>query len=80
MLLLSGYMNFESYVVMIFRKEKQMTLQQLQYVLTIAQEGSITKAAHVLYKSQPNISNAIHELEEELQIQIFKRTPKGASR
>ncbi len=57
-----------------------MTLQQLQYVLTIAQEGSITKAAHVLYKSQPNISNAIHELEEELQIQIFKRTPKGASR
>lgn len=54
-----------------------MTLQQLQYVLTIAQEGSITKAAHVLYKSQPNISNAIHELEEELQIQIFTRTPNG---
>ena len=75
--MLSGYMNFESYVVMIFRKEKQITLQQLQYVLTIAQEGSITKAAHVLYKSQPNISNAIHELEEELQIQIFKRTPNG---
>lgn len=56
-----------------------MTLQQLQYVLAVAQEGSITKAARALFKSQPNISNAIRELEEELNIQIFARTPNGVS-
>lgn len=54
-----------------------MTLQQLQYILTIAHEGSITKASQVLYKSQPNISKAVKELENELHIHIFKRTSKG---
>lgn len=54
-----------------------MNLQQLQYVLTIAQEGSFTKASHVLFKSQPSISNAIKELEEELHIQIFNRSFDG---
>lgn len=54
-----------------------MTLQQLEYVLTIAKEGSITKAATRLFKAQPNISNAIHELEHELDIQIFERTANG---
>lgn len=48
-----------------------MTLQQMEYVLVIAQEGSMTKAARKLYKAQPNISKAIQELEAELHISIF---------
>lgn len=54
-----------------------MTLQQLEYVLTIAQEGSITKAAQRLFKAQPNISNALKDLEEELNIKLFERVPRG---
>lgn len=54
-----------------------MTLQQMEYVLAIAQEGSMTKAARKLYKAQPNISNAIQDLEAELQISIFERSSKG---
>lgn len=54
-----------------------MNFQQLQYVLTIAQTGSISKAAEQLYKSQPNISTAIKELEDELHIKIFERSFHG---
>lgn len=54
-----------------------MTLQQLEYVLAIAHEGTITKAAHTLYKAQPNVSNALKELEAELGIRIFERTSSG---
>ncbi|MBQ3884957.1 MAG: LysR family transcriptional regulator, partial [Ruminococcus sp.] len=32
-----------------------MKIQHLEYVLAIAQEGSITKAAKKLYQAQPNI-------------------------
>lgn len=54
-----------------------MNFQQLQYVLAIAQTGSISKAAEKLYKSQPNISTAIKELEDELHIKIFERSFHG---
>lgn len=54
-----------------------MTIQQLEYVLAIAREGSITKASQVLFRAQPNISSALKELEEELHIIIFHRTPNG---
>ena len=54
-----------------------MKIQHLEYVLAIAQEGSITKAAKKLYQAQPNISIALKELEESLGIQIFQRTQSG---
>ncbi len=54
-----------------------MTLQQLKYVTTVAQTGTITEAAAKLYISQPSLTNAIHELEKEMNIQIFNRTNKG---
>ncbi len=54
-----------------------MKLQQLEYVIAIAQEGSITRAAKKLFQAQPNISIALKELEEQLGIQIFNRTPSG---
>lgn len=54
-----------------------MQLQQLKYVLEIAKTGSMNKAAHNLFISQPNLSNSISNLEKELDITIFNRTNKG---
>lgn len=54
-----------------------MTLQQLKYVITVAETGTITEAANKLYISQPSLTNAIHELEKEMNITIFNRTNKG---
>ena len=54
-----------------------MTLRQLRYVTKITECGSMTEAARQLYISQPSLSAAIKELEDELGIEIFRRTPKG---
>ncbi|MBQ9766311.1 MAG: LysR family transcriptional regulator [Lachnospiraceae bacterium] len=54
-----------------------MTLQQLRYVVTVAETGNITEAAKLLFITQPSLTAAIHELEKEMQITIFNRTNKG---
>ena len=54
-----------------------MTLQQLRYIVTVAETGNITEAAKRLFISQPSLTNAIHELEKEMQVTIFFRTNKG---
>ncbi|TVY09251.1 LysR family transcriptional regulator [Paenibacillus cremeus] len=56
-----------------------MTLQQLKYIIEVANQGSINEAAKRLFISQPSLSNAIRELEEEMQITIFERSNKGIS-
>ena len=56
-----------------------MTLQQLKYTITLAETGTITEATSKLYISQPSLTNAIHELEKEMNIIIFNRTNKGIS-
>lgn len=56
-----------------------MTLQQLKYAITVAETGTITEAANKLYISQTSLTNAIHELEKEMNIIIFNRTNKGIS-
>ena len=45
-----------------------MTLTQLNYIITIAETKSMNKAAEKLYVSQPSLTNAIKELEKELQV------------
>lgn len=55
-----------------------MTLQQLKYAVEIAGCGSITEAAKRLYISQPSLSNAIRELEQEIGISLFFRGAKGS--
>ena len=57
-----------------------MTLKQLQYIVTVAEEGNITSAAKRLFISQPSLTSAIHELEKEYNITIFIRSNKGSSR
>ncbi|MBP2655834.1 MAG: LysR substrate binding domain protein [Firmicutes bacterium] len=54
-----------------------MTLQQFRYIVEIAKHNSISKAASALYVTQPSISKAVHEMENELGITILDRTNKG---
>ena len=56
-----------------------MTLQQLHYAITIAEAGSLNKAAEALYISQPSLTSAMQELEKELGISIFVRSGRGVS-
>ncbi len=55
----------------------KMTLQQIRYAVMIANTNSINEAAKQLFMSQPSLSGAIKDLEEEIQISIFRRTSKG---
>ena len=43
-----------------------MTLQQLKYVVKVAEKSNITEAAKELFISQPSLTNAVHELENEM--------------
>ncbi len=54
-----------------------MTLQQIKYLETIAQLGSISKAAEELYAAQSSLSAAVRDVEDEYSITIFERTSKG---
>lgn len=54
-----------------------MNVLQLKYAVEVANTGSISKAAENLYMNQPNLSRAIKELEGDLGISIFERTPRG---
>ncbi|MBR4200124.1 MAG: LysR family transcriptional regulator, partial [Oscillospiraceae bacterium] len=54
-----------------------MTLQQLKYALTIAETGSMNKAAEQLYVSQPSLTASVQELEKETGIRIFNRSGRG---
>ena len=56
-----------------------MTLQQLNYIITISEVGSINRAAEKLYVSQPSLTSAIKELEKELGIVLFNRTGRGVT-
>lgn len=54
-----------------------MTLQQLKYIVTVAETGSITEAARHLFISQPSLSNAVKETEKEAGITVFVRSRAG---
>lgn len=54
-----------------------MTLNQLKYVVAVADAGTISGAAKKLFISQPSLTAAVHELEQELKVELFARTNKG---
>lgn len=56
-----------------------MTIQQLRYMITVAETGSITEAAKVLYISQPSLSEAIKEVEKQAKVTIFNRCRAGVA-
>ena len=54
-----------------------MELYQLRTFVTVAETANLTQAAERLFTSQPAVSAHIKALEEELEIKLFDRTPKG---
>ena len=54
-----------------------MDLKELNYVVTVANEGSISRAAEKLFMSQSSLSQAIRVLEQDLGTSVFVRTTRG---
>ncbi|RBT31089.1 hypothetical protein EB02_01318 [Enterococcus faecium] len=55
-----------------------MNIQQMKYVVAVANNGSFREAAKKMFVSQPSLSAGIKELETELGITLFTRTNRGA--
>mgnify|MGYP000857569295 CR=1 FL=1 len=56
-----------------------MDIYQLRTFVTVAREGSITRAATLLHLSQPAVSAHIKAMEDALELSLFERTPRGMS-
>ena len=56
-----------------------MQLHQLVYFIKVAEKGSINKAAEELFLSQPNLSQSIKSLEQEIGVPLFIRNNKGTT-
>src|SRR5688500_19689963 len=54
-----------------------MLLAQIEAFLTIAERRSVSEAAGVLYVTQPALTTRIKNLERELGVELFIRTPRG---
>ncbi len=55
-----------------------MTLQQLNYIITISDTGSMNKAAEQLFIAQPSLTIAVHEIEKEIELRFLPQR-KGVS-
>ena len=56
-----------------------MTITQFKYAIAVADTKSMNQAAHSLFISQPSLSAAIRELEDEIGMELFIRTNRGVS-
>ena len=56
-----------------------MTIQQLRYMIAVAEKGSITEAARFLFISQPSLSDAVRQVEKEAGVTIFTRCRTGVA-
>lgn len=54
-----------------------MTLQQLKYVVAVSECGTVSGAAQKVFISQPSLTAALKNLEDEMNVKIFSRTNKG---
>ncbi|MGI6006658.1 MAG: LysR family transcriptional regulator [Ruminococcus sp.] len=54
-----------------------MDIRQLQYFQVCARQKSLTRAAEILYTTQPHVSMVIRSLEQELGVKLFLRRSKG---
>ena len=57
--------------------ELSLQIKQLEYLVKIVENGSISKAAEQLYITQPNLTKSISNLEKEYGIRLFNRKARG---
>ncbi|MDQ0457792.1 LysR substrate-binding domain-containing protein [Rhizobium paknamense] len=53
------------------------TLRQLQYFVAVAEQGTVSGAAHAMSISQSSITEAVKDLEHDLGVVLFERHPRG---
>ncbi len=61
------------------KRSSGFTLQQLQYFIEVAAEGSISAAAELLYVAQPTMSAAMKDLETRVGRDLLTRSARAAS-
>lgn len=54
-----------------------MTLQELRYLVAVAEEGQVARAAARCHVGQPTLSTQLKKLEDSLGVQLFERGPRG---
>lgn len=54
-----------------------MTLQELRYLVAVAEEGQVARAAERCHVGQPTLSTQLKKLEDTLGLQLFERGPRG---
>src|SRR5207342_2548680 len=52
-------------------------IQALRYFITVAREGTVSRAATLMHLTQPAVSLQLKALEESVGLQLFNRTPGG---
>ena len=55
----------------------KMDIKELNYIVAVAEEGSISKASERLFMAQSSLSQFIMNLEHEINTKLFVRTSKG---
>lgn len=71
------YTNCVTAIAQGYRYGEAMNLRQLQYFVTVVDEGNFTSAAKRLYVAQPSLSKQIAALEKELGGPLIERLHRG---
>src|ERR1700756_2061100 len=54
-----------------------MDLRHLRYFVAVVEARGFRPASRTLFVAQPALSNALHQLERELGVELLERTPRG---
>ncbi|MFD2856336.1 LysR family transcriptional regulator [Seohaeicola zhoushanensis] len=61
------------------RAEEAMDIRQLRYFIAIAEAGSLSAAAQRLHIAQPSLSQHLAAMEQELNLRLVERSPRGST-